>query len=169
MNDVLVRFADLAAGQLPLIAVDANGDIVDVGCAVPFRQDLLVFESDGRRRSFGRRFWPSFVRGLFLGLFLRLFGDRERGFPDWGRGLRLAAEQFALLRQLGRLDLLDGELSCRSAAGTMRDVGLDEGVLNDDLLRREIEDAVFIDLIADLAEDIGKFRRCCGRSGVYLY
>ena len=53
------------------------------------------------------------------------------------------------------MDLFDRKLSCNGTARPRFYVGDDEGLLNFDLLLREFEYAVFVDLIADLAEEVG--------------
>ena len=52
------------------------------------------------------------------------------------------------------MNLLHREPACDGAAGACLCVGLDEGDLNLELLVGELEDAVFVDLIADLAEEV---------------
>jgi len=91
MHDILVRVADLATGQLALVAVEMNGDEIDVGRAVPLRQALLVLQSDDRPNRFGcRRLARRFGRCIGL----RLLGDRKRGGPVGGAfGERLICSQ----------------------------------------------------------------------------
>ena len=59
------------------------------------------------------------------------------------------------------MNLCYGETPCNRPAGALLYIGLYEGVLNFDLFLREFGYAVFVDLIADLAKNIGDL--LCGR------
>ncbi len=155
-NDILERLADLAAGQLSLKTFAFNGDVVDVWLTVPLRQGLLVFEKDGRLDHLGR--W------LGRGRFRRFFHDRGYGGDSWGRGFGQALDLLALFRQFGGVNLSDREPPGDGAAGPLSHIGFDEGVLNLDLLVRQLEYAVLVDLIADFAEEIRDLIR--RRSGI---
>ncbi len=62
--------------------------------------------------------------------------------------------------------MLDGKLTCERVARALLDVGAYEGLLDLDLLLRQLEDAVFIDPVADLAERVRNVarRRCSARA-----
>jgi hypothetical protein len=61
--------------------------------------------------------------------------------------------------------LLDGQSAGNDAARTFGDVGVYEGLLNFDLFRRQFKDAIVIDLIADLTEEVGNLPGGFGRAG----
>ena len=64
-----------------------------------------------------------------------------------------------------------GKSPCIGAAGSELYVGFDKRLLNFDLLFRKFEDAVFVDLVADLAEKVCHLRGYCrpggGRFGLF--
>jgi hypothetical protein len=59
--------------------------------------------------------------------------------------------------------LLDRQSPRNDAARTFGDVGLYEGLLDFDLLGRQFENAIVIDLITDLAEEVGNLSCGFGR------
>ena len=52
-----------------------------------------------------------------------------------------------------------GEAPCHRAVRPLFDIGLDEGLLNFELLLRQLKDAIFVDLIARPSEKIGNLVR----------
>jgi hypothetical protein len=71
----------------------------------------------------------------------------------------LVLELFAFLGQFGGTDLLDGKLPGESAGRSLLYVGFYKRLLNLELLLRQLENAMLVDPIADLAEEVGDVSR----------
>ena len=98
--------------------------------------------------------------GLGAAFMVGFFGTASVVSQLEGRSFWRASDLFAFFRQFGRLDLCCGEPPCDRTAGPLLYIGLYEGGLNFDLFLREFEYAVLVDLIADVAENIGDL--ACG-------
>ena len=57
------------------------------------------------------------------------------------------------------MNLFYGKLTRKRAAGSLLYVGCYERLLHFELLLRQFKDAVFVDLIPDLTEEVGDFAR----------
>ena len=81
---------------------------------------------------------------------------RHRGC---GWNFRLVLELLAFVGQFGGTDLLDGKLPGKSVGRPLLYVGFDKRMLNFELLFRQFENAILVDPIADLAEEVGDVNR----------
>ena len=157
MHDILERIADLATGQLPLVAVVVDGDVVDARCAIPQRKGFLAGEGDRRRwRLLRRDRQPDRDLGL-RGLPL---GQGQLRIPAGNGRTRCAADLLTFLGELRRVDLLYRELTCGLVGRSLRDVGRDQRLLDLDLLGGKLEDALLENLVADRAEEVRDLAGC---------
>ena len=167
-NDIVERVANFAVRQFSLISLVLNRDVIDARGTIPLRQYFLVRQRYRLAQlSFRRRLSARLRRSSGL--------SRPRACrPTLGAGVRPSTDFLIcshLVGQFGGMNLFYGKLPRKRAAGSLLYVGCYERLLHLELLLRQFKDAVLVNLIPDLTEEVGDFARglcrpCGGRLGL---